>query len=77
MKQKKKGYGLLMILTIIFTLGIISTLIPQATASKNCLLGYKAHCTFTPISTLFCIILAGAICKIRKTKFTVQEQNKL
>ncbi len=72
MKQKKKGYGPLMILTIILTLATISTLVPQASVSKNCLLGYKAHCTFTPISTLICIILAGVVCKIRKLKFTVQ-----
>ena len=35
------------------------TLIPAAGASKPCLLGYYAHCTFTPISTLLC--WAGAV----------------
>lgn len=42
-----------------FVLALV-TLIPTATASKPCLLGYKAHCTFTPISTLMLLALAGA-----------------
>ncbi|MDZ7721710.1 MAG: hypothetical protein U5R06_02500 [candidate division KSB1 bacterium] len=41
MEQRKKGYGLLMGLTILFTLATISTLIPEAGASKACMLGYK------------------------------------
>lgn len=40
-------------------LGII-TLIP-APASKACLLGYYAHCTFTPASTAICFIISGVI----------------
>lgn len=38
---------------IILILAGISTLIP-ASASKPCYLGYYAHCTFTPISTIIC-----------------------
>jgi len=37
----------------------IWTLIP-APASKLCLLGYYAHCSFAPISTIVCWIIAGA-----------------
>ena len=40
------------------------TLIPDSTASKVSLLGYKAHCSFTPISTVILVIMAlifGAI----------------
>lgn len=70
MKTKKKGYGLLLTLTIVVTLAGLWTLLPQASASKTCLLGYKAHCTFAPISTLICFILVAIICKIRKIKFT-------
>ncbi len=33
------------------------TLVP-VDASKACTLGYEAHCTFTPISTLVCLIAA-------------------
>ncbi len=34
----------------------VRTALPSEKASKLCLLGYKAHCTFTPISTVICII---------------------
>ena len=40
-------------------LSAIWTLIPDSLASKVCILGYKAHCSFTPISTL--ILLFSAI----------------
>ena len=36
------------------------TLVP-APASKPCLLGYYAHCSFTPISTLICWAIAAAV----------------
>jgi len=45
----------------------ISTLIP-APASKPCLLGYYAHCSFTPISTIICWAIAGAIYWLGKRK---------
>ena len=43
---------------MIAALAGISTVIPLD-ASKDCFLGYEAHCTFTPVSTIICI--AGAI----------------
>jgi hypothetical protein len=36
------------------------TLVP-APASKPCLLGYYAHCSFAPVSTLMCWAIAGAV----------------
>ncbi|MHA1665595.1 MAG: hypothetical protein ACTSVW_07170, partial [Candidatus Njordarchaeales archaeon] len=45
----------------------ISTLIP-APASKPCLLGYYAHCSFTPISTIICWVIAGVIYWLGKRK---------
>jgi len=45
----------------------ISTLIP-APASKPCLLGYYAHCSFTPISTVICWVIAGVIYWLGKRK---------
>jgi hypothetical protein len=45
---------------IIFIVLGISTLIP-APASKPSLLGYYAHCSFAPISTIICWIIAGII----------------
>lgn len=48
---------------IIFTgVHVILALVPSlptGTASKDCLLGYNALCSFTPISTLVSLALAG------------------
>jgi len=35
------------------------TVVP-APASKSCLLGYYAHCSFTPIGTIICLVISGA-----------------
>jgi hypothetical protein len=51
----------------IFTILGISTLIP-APASKPSLLGYYAHCSFAPISTIICWIIAGVIYWLGKRK---------
>jgi len=45
---------------VIFIILGISTLVP-APASKPCPLGYYAHCPFTPISTVICLVIAGVI----------------
>ena len=45
---------------VVFVILGITTLIP-APASKPSLLGYYAHCSFTPISTIICWIIAGII----------------
>jgi len=34
------------------------TVLPDASASKPNMLGYKSHCSFVPISTIFLIIIA-------------------
>ena len=72
-KKRKPGYGWLLALTIILTLAAVSTLIPQASASKPCLLGYKAHCTFTPIGTIICLVLAAGVCRLRSREFTAND----
>ena len=69
MKIRKKGYWILFILTLIFALGALSTILPSERVSEVSMLGYKAHCTFTPISTIICIGLAGLTCFIRKRFF--------
>ena len=48
------------LLVVIAALAGISTVIPMD-ASKDCYLGYEAHCTFTPISTIICIVAAIAL----------------
>ncbi len=55
----KKKSSVHLIFTIVhFSLAIV-TLIPLASASKVSLLGYKALCSFSPISTLGLLALAG------------------
>jgi len=70
MKEKKKGYIPLLLLTVFFTILAILTLMPQASSSRECILGYRAHCTFTPISTLVCFAISGLVCVLRKRLLT-------
>jgi len=55
------------LVTAIFIALGISTLVP-APAKKPNLIGYYSHCTFTPISTLICWIIAGFVYWIGKKK---------
>jgi len=60
MKRKKKpGYYTLLALTILLALGAVLTIMPMSYAYRECMLGYKAHCTLTPISTNLCAIIAA------------------
>lgn len=47
----KKIYFILFIITIVFIILGVKTLLPNTGASKPCLWGYKAACSFTPVST--------------------------
>jgi hypothetical protein len=47
------------VFTIIYFVPAVVTLIPMASASKASLLGYKALCSFSPISTILFIALGG------------------
>ena len=53
----------LLVLLILFAgaigsaISAILTIIPDSQASKECMLGYYAHCSFTPISTIILIFL--------------------
>jgi len=38
----------------------VTTVVPVP-ASRPCLLGYYAHCSLTPVSTLICLAIAGGI----------------
>ncbi len=70
MAEKKKGYGLVLLLTVLVTLSGLVTLLPYASASKANLLGYKSLCSNAPISTLVCFVVAAVLCIVRKKKFT-------
>jgi hypothetical protein len=46
------------VVIVILSIAAVKTVIPNEEASKPCLLGYKAACSFTPISTVILIIAA-------------------
>ena len=49
---------------------VIWTIVPDCSASKECMLGYKAHCSFTPISTIILVFIAVVFSYILlRTKF--------
>ena len=48
-----------LIFTFIYFILVVLTLIPRAAASKECIIGYKALCSFTPISTVILLVLGG------------------
>jgi len=64
-KIKQPGYYILLVTTILFTVAGIITTLPDSSASKLCHLGYNAHCTFTPFSTIICLLFAGISCFLR------------
>ena len=72
-KTKKPGYATLHALSILLAIGAVLTIVPSPMAYRECLLGYKAHCTFAPFSTLACVILAAANCTLRRRLFTTEE----
>jgi hypothetical protein len=43
---------------VILSIAAVKTVIPNEKASKPCLLGYKAACSFAPISTAILAIAA-------------------
>lgn len=51
----------------------IMTVIPDSSASKVCYLGYEAHCSFTPFSTLISIVAAVFTLLIAKRMIWRQE----
>ena len=54
------------VVIFIWVISAVKTVIPNSNASKACLLGYKAACSFTPLSTTFCIIGAVATFVVAK-----------
>ena len=60
-RAKKPGYYTLLSLSIVMALGAVLTIVPISYAYKACMLGYRAHCTLTPISTVLCIASAAAL----------------
>ena len=44
---------------VVWILAAVKTIIPFPYVSKACMLGYKAGCSFAPVSTV--ILIAGAV----------------
>jgi Na+-transporting NADH:ubiquinone oxidoreductase subunit NqrB len=64
------------LLVAIFALLGVWTLVPEP-ASKACLLGYYAHCTFTPISTIICWVIAGVCYQLGRRATKKARKRKL
>ncbi len=47
------------LIVVIWCIAAVKTAVPNKAASKPCLLGYRALCSFTPFSTVF--LLIGAV----------------
>jgi len=48
----------IIIVVLLILLGL-ATLIPLESVSKECLVGYRALCSFTPVSTFICLAFAA------------------
>lgn len=57
--MEKRSVSTHTVFVIVYLLLALLTLLPTGTASKECLLGYNALCSFTPISTVGFLALAG------------------
>ncbi|MFZ5354393.1 MAG: FMN-binding protein [Bacillota bacterium] len=67
--NRERMYKLLLLLSLIFTVLAVITLIPNPNASKVNIMGYKSVCTFAPAATFLCGLLAGTTCTIRARYF--------
>ena len=61
------SYKILLVFTLLATVGGFLTLLPREAASNPNLMGYRSLCPFAPAATLFCFFLAGLSCFIRST----------
>jgi uncharacterized protein with FMN-binding domain len=64
--QQPRAYHALLALSGIFSALAIVTLIPNASAVKPNVLGYRSVCSFAPAASAICGILAGITCVIRR-----------
>lgn len=67
--KKQPGYAIFLVLTALATLTAVFTLLPSSSASKACLLGYKANCAFAPVSTVVFLLVSLVVCRLRGRLF--------
>ena len=59
------------IIIIALSIAAIKTVIPNSKASKACLIGYRATCSFTPISTIILVAADIAVFLVAKRMMLV------
>ena len=67
MKKSTYGpaYAPLLVLSGLFALGAVVTLLPNPDASWPNIMGYLSVCTFAPGATFACALLAAVTCTVR------------
>ena len=56
------------IVIVALILAAVKTIIPFPYVSKPCMLGYKAGCSFTPISTIILVAMTAIVYLVSKRK---------
>ena len=68
-KGRKGIYTALVVTSGLLAAAAIATLVPDSGARWPSILGFKAFCSFAPISTALCALAALAVCVIRSRLF--------
>ncbi len=68
-RNRLAAYVALLGLSGLFAVAAVLTLVPNPGASWENVLGYRSLCTFTPIGTAVCALLAMGTCVIRARFF--------
>jgi hypothetical protein len=66
---RKGAYTALLVTSGLLAGAAIASLLPDAGARWPSILGYRAFCSFAPISTALCALAALAVCVIRSRLF--------
>ncbi|MCX7029984.1 MAG: FMN-binding protein [Spirochaetes bacterium] len=64
-ERQPAAYYALIGLSLVFSVLAVVTLLPNPSASKPNVLGYRSVCTFAPAATALCGLLAGITCILR------------
>ena len=66
---RKRAYIALVVTSGLRAATAVATLLPDSGARWPSILGYRAFCSFAPISTALCALAALAVCVIRSRLF--------
>jgi hypothetical protein len=67
--DSQKHRRALLVVSIVFAVAALATVIPNPGASWENVLGYKSLCTFVPMATAICLLLAELMLVIRAAAF--------